>query len=107
MSVRCGPLPSLSSRGKRRYGPYLAFPGAVASDTAPTGFATRRGETQAEAAKIAQRAGIDHAKASADKTYRGRKPSFTRKQHEMARVLLGQERVNVGAIADETGLSRQ
>jgi putative DNA-invertase from lambdoid prophage Rac len=42
-----------------------------------------------------------------DNPYRGRKPSYTRKQYEMARALLAQERVNVGAIAEETGLSRQ
>jgi DNA invertase Pin-like site-specific DNA recombinase len=67
----------------------------------------RSGKAQAEATKIAQRAGIERAKASIDKPYRGRKPSYTRKQFEVARTLLGQERVNVGAIAEETGLSRQ
>ena len=70
-------------------------------------FMAALGQAQAEATKLAQRAGIERAKASADKPYRGRKPSFTRKQFEMARTLLAQERVNVGAIAAETGLSRQ
>jgi putative DNA-invertase from lambdoid prophage Rac len=70
-------------------------------------FMAALGQAQAEATKLAQRAGIERAKASADKPYRGRKPSFTRKQFEMARTLLAQERVNVGAIAEETGLSRQ
>jgi putative DNA-invertase from lambdoid prophage Rac len=70
-------------------------------------FMAALGQAQAEATKLAQRAGIDRAKASDASPYRGRKPSYTRKQFELARTLLGQERVNVGAIAEETGLSRQ
>jgi putative DNA-invertase from lambdoid prophage Rac len=70
-------------------------------------FMAALGQAQAEATKLAQRAGIERVKASADNPYRGRKPSYTRKQFEMARGLLGQERVSVGAIAEETGLSRQ
>jgi putative DNA-invertase from lambdoid prophage Rac len=70
-------------------------------------FMAALGQAQAEATKLAQRAGIERAKASADNPYRGRKPSYTRKQFDMARALLAQERVNVGAIAEETGLSRQ
>jgi putative DNA-invertase from lambdoid prophage Rac len=70
-------------------------------------FMAALGQAQAEASKLAQRAGIERAKASADNPYRGRKPSYTRKQFDMARALLAQERVNVGAIAEETGLSRQ
>src|SRR5215216_4540728 len=46
-------------------------------------------------------------RAQPDVDDRGRKPSYTRKQFEMARALLLHERVNVGAIAEETGLSRQ
>jgi putative DNA-invertase from lambdoid prophage Rac len=71
------------------------------------GFMAALGQAQAEATKLAQRAGIERAKAADDNPYRGRKPSYTRKQYEMARALLAQERVNVGAIAEETGLSRQ
>jgi putative DNA-invertase from lambdoid prophage Rac len=70
-------------------------------------FMAALGQAQAEATKLAQRAGIDRAKASDASPYRGRKPSYTRKQFELARTLLGQERVNVGAIAEETRLSRQ
>jgi putative DNA-invertase from lambdoid prophage Rac len=70
-------------------------------------FMAALGQAQAEAIKIAQRAGIERVMASEDNPYRGRKPSYSRKQYEMARALLAQERVNVGAIADETGLSRQ
>jgi DNA invertase Pin-like site-specific DNA recombinase len=70
-------------------------------------FMAALGQAQAEATKLAQRAGIERVKASKDNPYRGRRPSYTRKQFELARALLGQERVNVGAVADETGLSRQ
>jgi hypothetical protein len=54
---------------------------------------------QAEATKLAQRARIDRAKAGAVQPVPPRKPNYTRKQFEMARALLGQERVSVGAIA--------
>ena len=67
------------------------------------GFMAALGQAQAEATKLAQRAGIERAKASA--VYRGRKPSYSRKQFEMARKLLGKD-VNVGTVAAETGLSR-
>jgi len=61
--------------------------------------------TQAEATKEAQRAGIEHAKASGER-YKGRKPSFTRSQLKMVQDMLGQE-AGVSAIAKTTGLSRQ
>lgn len=72
-------------------------------------FMAAAAEAQAEALKIAQRAGIEHAKASAadrTKAYRGRKPSFTRKT--LARVVeMLAENAGVTAIAKETGLTRQ
>jgi putative DNA-invertase from lambdoid prophage Rac len=70
-------------------------------------FMAALGQAQAEAAKLAQRAGIERAKASEANAYRGRKPSYTRKQFDAARALLAQERVTVGTVATETGLSRQ
>jgi putative DNA-invertase from lambdoid prophage Rac len=64
-------------------------------------------QAQAEATKAAQRAGIEHAKANADATYLGRKPSFTREQFATVRGMLGQEAIGIAAIAQQTGLSRQ
>jgi putative DNA-invertase from lambdoid prophage Rac len=61
----------------------------------------------AEATKASQRAGIELAKASDERPYLGRKPSFTRKQLAVVRNMLGQEAVWIAAIAKETGLSRQ
>jgi DNA invertase Pin-like site-specific DNA recombinase len=69
------------------------------------GFMAATAEAQAEATKAAQRAGIEHAKASGER-YKGRKPSFTRSQFEAVRDMLGQE-AGVSIIAKTTGLSRQ
>jgi putative DNA-invertase from lambdoid prophage Rac len=64
-------------------------------------------QAQAEATKEAQRAGIAHAKANGDaRGYKGRKPSYSRKQFEDACALLGQAK-GVGDIARITGLTRQ
>jgi putative DNA-invertase from lambdoid prophage Rac len=64
-------------------------------------------QAQAEATKEAQRAGIAHAKANGDaRVYKGRTPSYSRKQFEHARGLLGQAK-GVGDIARITGLTRQ
>ncbi len=62
-------------------------------------------QAQAEASKEAQRAGIAHAKTKGG-VYRGRKPSYTRKEYEIARGLLDQE-AGISKVAKETGLSRQ
>src|SRR5579864_9615474 len=51
-------------------------------------FMAASAQAQAEATKEAQRAGIEHAKAKADK-YRGRKPSYTHEQLEAVRDMLG------------------
>ena len=64
--------------------------------------ANQPSQAQAEATKEAQRAGIEHAKASGE-TYRGRKPSYSR---EMVQDMLGQS-ANIIAIAKATNLSRQ
>jgi putative DNA-invertase from lambdoid prophage Rac len=65
------------------------------------------GQAQAEATKEAQRAGIAHAKANGDaRTYKGRKPSYSRKEFENAQALLDKS-VSVGEVARTTGLTRQ
>jgi len=71
------------------------------------GFMAATAQAQAEATKAAQRAGIEHAKANAERSYLGRKPSFTRAQFAKVRAMLGQEAVGIAHIAKEAGLSRQ
>lgn len=68
-------------------------------------FMAATAEAQAEAIKAAQRAGIDHAMANGS-AYRGRKPSFDRRQLEAVQDLLTQG-AGVSAIAAATGLTRQ
>jgi putative DNA-invertase from lambdoid prophage Rac len=70
-------------------------------------FMAATAQSQAEATKAAQRAGIAHAKEHDDRAYLGRKPSYTRLQYDHARALLSQESVGVTRVAKETGLSRQ
>src|SRR5215471_18326886 len=71
------------------------------------GFMAALSQAQAEATKEAQRAGIDHARATAANTkYRGRKPSYTRGQLDDVLALLSKE-TGTTAIAKATGLSRQ
>jgi putative DNA-invertase from lambdoid prophage Rac len=69
-------------------------------------FMAAMGQAQAEATKIAQTAGIAHAKASGERAYLGRKPSFTRDQFRTVSDMLAQDS-GVSAIAKVTGLSRQ
>jgi putative DNA-invertase from lambdoid prophage Rac len=69
------------------------------------GFMAASAQAQAEATKMAQRAGIDHAKASGDR-YRGRKPSYTRSELTIVRDLLNQGAA-IGHIAKAANLSRQ
>lgn len=89
----------------------LTFDGAtkdpmqMAVRDALVGFMAALSQAQAEATKEAQRAGIEHAKAT-EGAYLGRKPSFTARQLETVRDLLAQETL-VGKIASATGLSRQ
>jgi putative DNA-invertase from lambdoid prophage Rac len=71
------------------------------------GFMAATAQAQAEATKAAQRAGIDHAKGREDRPYLGRKPSFTRKQYETVRDLLGHQAVGISQIAKAASLSRQ
>jgi putative DNA-invertase from lambdoid prophage Rac len=70
-------------------------------------FMAATAQAPAEATKSAQRAGIEHAKAKDGAAYLGRKPSYTRRQFEQVRELLGQEAVGMARIAKETGLTRQ
>jgi putative DNA-invertase from lambdoid prophage Rac len=70
-------------------------------------FMAATAQAQAEATKEAQRAGIAHAKANGDgHTYRGRKPSYSRKQFETAQAMLGKS-ASVGEVAKAVGLTRQ
>jgi len=70
-------------------------------------FMAALGEAQAEATKLAQRAGIERAKRSEASPYRGRKPTYTRQRFEAVRDMLAQSGISVGIIAADTGLSRQ
>jgi putative DNA-invertase from lambdoid prophage Rac len=68
-------------------------------------FMAATAQAQAEATKAAQRAGIEHAKANGERTYLGRKPTYSRDQLMMVQQMLGEH--GVASIAKETGLSRQ
>lgn len=70
------------------------------------GFMAATAQAQAEATKAAQRAGIDHAKAtSREDKYLGRKPAFTRGQLDMIRDMVAQGS-GASDIAKATGLTR-
>jgi putative DNA-invertase from lambdoid prophage Rac len=70
-------------------------------------FMAATAQAQAEATKAAQKAGIEHAKATAKATkYRGRKPSFDRAQLEAVRAMLHQA-VGISEVARTAGLTRQ
>lgn len=70
-------------------------------------FMAALSQAQAEAMKEARRAGIAHAKAQPDakQKFRGRKPSFDRRQFERVGDLLAQG-AGLSEISRETGLSR-
>ena len=69
-------------------------------------FMAATAQAQAEATKEAQRAGIAHAKAAEDGRYKGRKPTFDRKQYELVCDLLTQGK-GISHIAQDTRLNRQ
>src|ERR1700732_438218 len=70
-------------------------------------FMAATAQAQAEATKEAQRAGIAHARANSEaRAYRGRKPSYSRKQFENAQAMLGKS-ARVGEVANSIGLTRQ
>jgi putative DNA-invertase from lambdoid prophage Rac len=70
-------------------------------------FMAAMAQSQAEATKEAQKAGIAHALAHDDGTkYRGRKPTFSPEQFRLVRDLLNQG-IAVSAIAKSAGVKRQ
>lgn len=69
-------------------------------------FMAASAQAQAEATKVAMRAGIDFARANNENAYRGRKPSYTRTQMESVRNMLAQD-AGISVIAKASGLSRQ
>jgi putative DNA-invertase from lambdoid prophage Rac len=70
-------------------------------------FMAATAQAQSEATKEAQRAGIAHAKANGDaRAYKGRKPSYSRRQLENAQAMLGKS-ASVGEVARTIGLTRQ
>ncbi|KQP08296.1 recombinase family protein [Methylobacterium sp. Leaf93] len=68
------------------------------------GFMAATAQSQAEATKEAQKAGIEHAK-SLDEKYLGRKPSYNREQFDAVVDALGRGEA-VQAVAKATGISR-
>lgn len=68
-------------------------------------FMAAMAQAEAEVKKAAQRAGIEAAKAKPDR-YLGRKPSYSRSQHEIV-INLSARHESVSSIAQQTGLSRQ
>ena len=68
-------------------------------------FMSAMAEAQAIAMKEAQAAGIAHAKATNDKTYRGRKPSYTEEQvHQIMEMF--DSGTGVNQIARDIGLNK-
>jgi DNA invertase Pin-like site-specific DNA recombinase len=89
----------------------MTFDGATANPMecavrdALIAFMAATAQAQAEATKAAQRAGIEHAKANGERSYLGRKPTYTRDQLTKVHEMLGQHQI--ATIAKETGLTRQ
>jgi putative DNA-invertase from lambdoid prophage Rac len=70
-------------------------------------FMAATAQAQAEATKAAQRAGIEHAKATDGAADLGRKPSYSRRQLDEVCAMLGAGTTGIAAIAKATGLTRQ
>jgi len=89
----------------------MAFDGATTDPVqqavrdALIGFLAATAQAQAEAAKIAQRAGIEAAK-KVPRKYLGRKPSFDRQTFRAVQDLTSKG-LGVAMVAREMGLSRQ
>lgn len=84
-----------------------------AVQNAMLGFMAAMASAQAEATKIAQKAGIAYARENIAKVreekphaYQGRKPSFTRAQFEMLRDMVTTGTFTDTAIAAATGIKR-
>lgn len=69
-------------------------------------FMAATAQAQAEASKIAQRAGIEAARESPNR-YRGRKPSYSRHAFEAVMAMLESGTSGTTAIAKATNLTRQ
>lgn len=69
-------------------------------------FMAATAQSQAEATKEAQKAGIAAARERAPQSYRGRKPSYDRQQLAVVREMLSQG-AGTSSISKATGLSRQ
>jgi DNA invertase Pin-like site-specific DNA recombinase len=61
-------------------------------------FIAATAQSQAEATKESQKAGIEHAKAAQDGRYLGRKPSHSREQYQAVFDMLAQG-AGIGSIA--------
>jgi putative DNA-invertase from lambdoid prophage Rac len=71
-------------------------------------FLAATAQAQAEAAKSAQRAGIDHRRSSEPSAYLGRKPSYTRQQLDRVRSALSSAAIpSLSTIAHIEGLTKQ
>ena len=90
---------------------YMTFDGSAIDPTqkavrdALIAFMAATAQAQAEAIKEAQRAGIDANRGNVIK-YRGKKPSYTRKQYETVIDMLSQD-AGASAISVATNLTRQ
>jgi DNA invertase Pin-like site-specific DNA recombinase len=80
-------------------------PMTVAVRDALIGFMAAMAQAETETRKAAQRAGIEAAKQKEDK-YRGRKPTYSRKQFKQVQDMLASS-ATISNIAKETGLTRQ
>jgi putative DNA-invertase from lambdoid prophage Rac len=68
---------------------------------------TAQSERSGTYANLQRDAGIAHARANSEaRAYRGRRPSYSRKQLESAQAMLGKS-ASVGAVASTIGLTRQ
>ncbi|MEP4039265.1 recombinase family protein [Pseudophaeobacter sp.] len=72
---------------------------------AQIGFMAAMAEAQAEATKEAQRAGIDHHKATSPEKFKGRKPTFDRTDFETIKAMLEANKGH-SEIAKATGVNR-
>ena len=72
-------------------------------------FMAALADADATAKREARRAGIEHAKRSADagRKYRGKKPSYDRQTFDCVQTMLAQNERSVAQIARENELSRQ
>jgi len=68
-------------------------------------FMAANAQAQAEAMKIAAKAGHEYRKAMGDDAYKGRKPSYTTNQIDLVVAKVG-EGVGVNEIARQVGLSK-